>query len=349
MAADLPIPGFYDPANAARWEYAPDQQALFAAADAWRREHAIAPASADAKRVHLVLVDVQKDFCFPRGTLYVGGRSGRGAVEDSDRIARFVYRNLHRITEITPTLDTHLPFQIFFSSFWLGADGAPLQPYREVTAAQVRAGEAVPNPALAPWLAGGDVDWLTRQALFYCESLEREGKYGLYLWPPHCILGSDGHALAGVVHEARMFHAYARFAPNLAEPKGTHPLTENYSVLAPEVLERHDGGALAARNTALVRRLLEADVVLFAGQAASHCVKSSVDDLLAEIQAVDPALARKVVLLADCMSPVAVPDPTHPGSFLADYTEEAEAALRRFADAGMRIVTSTDPAESWWG
>jgi nicotinamidase-related amidase len=152
-----------------------------------------------------------------------------------------------------------------------------------------------------------------------------------------------------VIHEARMFHAYTRFAPDVAEPKGTHPLTENYSVLSPEVRERHDGGPVVERNTGLIARLLEADVVVFAGQAASHCVKSSVDDLLTEIRTVDPALARKVVLLADCMSPVAVPDPGRPGCFLADYTGEADAALRRFADAGMRIVRSTDPVESWLG
>jgi nicotinamidase-related amidase len=347
--ADLPVPAFYNPAHAARWDHAPDQQALLEAADAWRRAHGIAPAADDARRVHLLVIDAQKDFCFPRGSLFVGGRSGRGAVEDSDRLARFVYRNLHRITEVTCTMDTHLPFQIFFSSFWLDGAGAPLQPYREVTAEQVRAGEAVPNPALAPWLTDGDVDWLNRQALFYCEALERAGKYRLYLWPPHCILGSDGHALAGVIHEARMFHAYTRFAPNAVEQKGQHPLTENYSVLAPEVLETHDGGAVAVQNYALLRRLLDADVVLVAGQAASHCVASTVDDLLAEITEVDPSLARKVVLLADCMSPVAVPDPARPGCFLADYTDEAEAALRRFEAAGMRVARSTDPAEAWWG
>ena len=27
-----------------------------------------------------MLIDVQKDFCFPEGTLYVAGRSGTGAI-----------------------------------------------------------------------------------------------------------------------------------------------------------------------------------------------------------------------------------------------------------------------------
>lgn len=346
---ELPLPPFYDPAHAGDWAYAPDAQALFTAAREWRREYGIAPAADDRTRVHLLLVDVQKDFCFPRGALYVGGRSGTGAVDDSDRISRFIYRNLGRITEVTCTMDTHLPFQIFFASFWVDAEGSPLQPYREVTAAQVRAGEALPNPALASGVAGGDYAWLRRQAEFYCAELERVGKYRLYLWPPHCLLGSDGHPLAGVVHEARLFHAYARFAPNAIESKGGHPLTENYSVLAPEVLRSHEGKPVAERNTAFVRKMTEADLIVVAGQAASHCVKSSVEDLIQELRQVDESLVRRVVLLEDCMSAVAVPDTEKPGCFISDFTAEAEAALRSFAEAGVIVAKSTDPVESWLG
>jgi nicotinamidase-related amidase len=160
--------------------------------------------------------------------------------------------------------------------------------------------------------------WLTKQVRFYCEELERAGKYQLYLWPPHCLLGSDGHALAGVVHAARLFHAFARGAQSWVEVKGGNPLTENYSVLRPEVLARFDGAPLAQRNTGFVKTLLGADAVVIAGQAASHCVKSTIDDLLSEIVAVDPALARKVYLLTDCMSAVTVPDGR--GGFAVDFT-----------------------------
>ncbi|HET6763437.1 MAG TPA: hypothetical protein VFH27_07185, partial [Longimicrobiaceae bacterium] len=208
-----PTPEFYDPANAARWAYAPDEAALFARAHAYRREHGIGAAADDSTRVHLLLVDEQKDFCFPGGSLYVGGRSGRGAVEDTDRLARFIYRNLGLITQITCTMDTHFPFQIFFASFWVDAQGEPLQAYREVTVEQIRVGSVRPNPAVAPWVAEEGYDWLCRQVEYYCSELERVGKYRLYLWPPHCLLGSDGHALAGVIHEARLFHAYVRTAP----------------------------------------------------------------------------------------------------------------------------------------
>ena len=346
---ELPVPSFYDAANAERWSYRPDQERIFRQAAAWARAHGIGPSGADTTRVALLLIDLQKDFCFPEGALYVGGRGGRGAVEDSDRIARFIYRNLGAITDITCTLDTHFPFQIFFPSFWLDESDRPPAAHRELTTAEIRAGKVKPNPAVASWLCSGNYAWLLKQVEYYCERLEAAGKYKLYLWPPHCLLGSDGHALAGVIHEARLFHSWARGAKSWIEVKGGNALTENYSVLAPEVLSRHDGQPLAQRNVGFIRTLLEADAVVIAGQAASHCVKSSIEDLLGEIRAKDESLARKVYVLADCMSSVAVPDPSAPGRFVFDFTPQADAALRQFESAGMHVVRSTEPMSSWEG
>src|SRR5690606_41193287 len=59
---ELPIPDFYDPANASRWSYSPDQQKLFEAAVEWRKLHGIRPAQEDDYRIHLLLIDYQKDF-----------------------------------------------------------------------------------------------------------------------------------------------------------------------------------------------------------------------------------------------------------------------------------------------
>jgi nicotinamidase-related amidase len=343
---ELPLPDFYDLAGARSFDYAPDQQRLFELAERWRTTHAIAPSIDDRRKLHLLLIDVQKDFCFPEGTLYVGGRSGTGAVEDNDRLARFIYRNLDRITDVTCTLDTHFPYQIFFPWFWRDADDRPLRAHREISADEIRAGAVRPNPVVADWLAGGDRDWLRRQVEFYCDELERAGKYRLYLWPPHCLLGSAGHALAGVIHEARLFHAWVRGSRASIEIKGSHPLTENYSALAPEVRVTFDGRELGRLQERFVATLREADAVIVAGQAASHCVKSTIEDLL---ERTSPAQRARVYVLEDCMSAVAVPDPGREGAFLFDFTEQAEEALRGFADAGAHVVRSTDPLHAWPG
>jgi len=340
----LPLPSFYTPTSA-RFDYNPDQMTLMAAATDYRKSNSITPAASDRTRIHLLLIDVQRDFCFPEGTLYVGGRSGSGAIDDSRRTAEFIYRNLGAITDITTTMDTHFAYQIFFASFWIDSAGAPLTPFRVITTTEIKSGAVRPNPAMAWWLCSGNYAWLLKQVIHYTKELEREGKYALYLWPPHCLLGSTGHALAGNIHEARLFHSFTRGSQSWCEVKGGHPLTENYSVFRPEVLTRHDGAPLAQRNAGFLKKLVDSDAVIIAGQAASHCVKSSIDDLLDDIAARDPSLVSKVYILTDCMSSVAIPDGA--GGFVADFTPESEAALKRFESAGMHLVESMTPMNDW--
>jgi len=344
MPNQLPMPLFYNPKTARDWAYSPNQMKLFESSAGWKREHNVKPAATDKFNLHVLLIDVQKDFCFKEGSLYVGGRSGDGALDDNQRTAEWIYRNLHRITKMSCTMDTHFAYQIFFPSFFLDQDDKPLSAFRTVVADEIRSGKVKVNPAVTHLV--NDYAWLQKQVIHYCQELEKQGKYQLYMWPAHCILGSDGHALVGSIHEARMFHSYIRGAQSDCEVKGGHLLTENYSVLRPEVLTRHDGqGALAQKNTHFIQTLLKADAVVIAGQAASHCVLSSIDDLLNEIHTQDPTLAKKVYVMTDCMSSVTVPDGK--GGFFADFTDNAQKAQQKFADAGMHLVKSTDPIDGW--
>lgn len=344
---NLPLPRFYDPANAAEWSYRADQQMIFTAANEAKKKYRLRQAGGDKFKIQLLLIDLQKDFCFPKGSLYVGGRSGNGAIEDNRRIAEFIYRNLEVITEVTVTMDTHLAYQIFFASFWMDDKGVPVPPLTMISTEDIKGGKYVPNPAVAWWLCQGNYDWLRKQVGYYTEELERAGKYKLFLWPFHCMLGDEGHALAGVIQEARLFQAFARGAQANVQTKGGNPLTENYSVLKPEVMLRFDGGALVEQNAAFYKALIGADALVIAGQASSHCVKSTIEDLLGGIKAEDPDLAKKVYIMRDCMSAVAIPDGK--GGFYADYTKEAEEALDLFQNEGMNVVRSVDPIESWPG
>jgi nicotinamidase-related amidase len=341
------LPPQFDPARAEDFGYDPDPGAVAAAARQWAGERRVVPAAADREHTLLLLVDVQKDFCFPQGSLFVAGRSGRGALDDNRRLATFLYRNLDRVSATVSTLDSHLPHHIFSPSFWVGRDGSPLEPHRTIAAADIERGEVRPRQELAGWAAGGDYAWLERQVLDYCVQLERRGRYQLYLWPPHCLIGSGGHTMVGVVQEARLFHAYARHAEAAIAVKGTSVLTEHYSVLAPEIDTAHDGTPLGEARSGLAERLMSADRLVIAGQASSHCVKNTIEDLLRWIEERDRSLARRVYVLEDCMSAVAVADSSRPGHFLADFTDAAQATLDRCREAGVSVVQSTVAMEEW--
>jgi len=271
----------------------------------------------------------------------VAGRSGTGALEDSRRLCEFIYRNLDRITQTVPTLDTHTAFQIFHGAYFVNDAGEHPAPYTLVSVADVETGRWRVNPAVLPTL-GVDAAYAERHLLHYTRSLRASGKYSLTVWPYHAVLGGIGHALVSAVEEAVFFHGIARSTQASFEVKGSDPLTEHYSMLGPEVTEGPVGEPLAEKDVALIERLLAFDAVVVAGQAKSHCVAWTIDDLLTEIALRDEALAQKVYLLEDCSSPVVVPG-------VVDYTEDAEQAFARFAATGMHVVRSTDPVEAWPG
>ncbi|MBW4575150.1 MAG: isochorismatase [Aphanothece sp. CMT-3BRIN-NPC111] len=338
----LPIPAHFEPRKVGEvWRVTYQDRADDA--ENWAKRHGIQPAAKDKTRICLMAIDVQNTFCIPNFELFVAGRSGTGAVDDNVRLCEFIYRNLGWISAIAPTMDTHTAMQIFHPVFWVNDAGVhPVPAATLITLEDVQKGTWKVNPAVAYSIADGNYSDLQKHALHYVQKLTDDGKYPLTVWPYHAMLGGIGHALVSAVEEAIFFHNIARNSQSLFEIKGSNPLTENYSVLRPEVLEGADGRPIAQKNSSFIQKLLNFDVVIIAGQAKSHCVAWTIDDLLTEIRAQDPQLAKKVYLLEDCTSAVVVPG-------VVDFTDQGDAAFSRFADAGMHIVKSTQPIDSWPG
>ena len=264
----------------------------------------------------------QNTFCTPGFELHVPG-----APADSRRLCEFIYRNLARITGIVLTLDTHQALQIFHAAYLADAEGDHPPPFTLVSAEDVELGT-----------------WHTvspqaeRHLLHYTRALEAGGKYRLTVWPYHAMLGGIGHALVSAVEEAVFFWSIARRTRADFRLKGANPLTEHYSALGPEVTTGPGGEEIGRRDEELVKALRGFDAVVVAGQAKSHCVAWTIDDLLADFR----DAAHSVYILDDCTSPVVVPG-------IVDYTDEADAAFRRFAEAGVNVVSSAEPMATWPG
>ncbi|MBT9314994.1 isochorismatase [Leptothoe spongobia] len=338
MSDSLPIPEFFIPNRVGDvWRVPYEQRAN--QAQTWAQKHGVQPADTDITRLCVLAIDVQNTFCIPGFELFVGGKSGQGAVDDTRRLCEFVYRNLGQITEIVPTMDTHRAVQIFHAAFWVDVNGQRPAPMTMVELDDVRSGRWRVNPAIVSNLKV-PLDQLQAFAVHYVKRLSEDGKYPLTVWPYHSMLGGIGHSLVPAFEEACFFHNLARQCQTRFELKGSNPLTENYSVLRPEVLDDPDGQPVAKKNHELIQHLLSFDVVAIAGQAKSHCVAWTIDDLLSEIQQIDAALTSKIYLLEDCSSPVVVPG-------VVNFSAAADAAYQRFADAGMNIIQSTSPLSTW--
>lgn len=320
----LPMPRFHQDAHAAQLQL---ERGAEVAEEARRyaAEHRIRPAREDGVRIAAFGIDVQVAFCTPGASLFVPG-----AVEDTQRALRFLYAHLDRITELVFSLDTHRAFQIFHPAWWRDAEGRPPAPLSVITAADVRAGR---------WQATR----FPEESLAYCERLEASGRYVLTIWPYHALLGGLSHALVPAVYEASLFHALVRDTPTHFELKGEHPLTENYSVLSPEVTEVK-GQKVGEFNTRLFDHLMSFDRVYVFGQAKSHCVLSTLQDLRQHIERTDRSKMGRVFILEDAMSPVPAP-PLEPLPPALDFPRVADAALRDFLAAGMRVVRTSDPLD----
>jgi nicotinamidase-related amidase len=336
---ELPLPAHFDASRVGEvWRVPYEDRAH--EAQAWANVHALGPAAGDGFRVCLLVVDVQNTFCIPDFELFVAGRSGTGAVDDNRRLCEFVYRNLRVITQIIPSLDTHHAMQVFHAIWLVDEQGDQPAPFTLVSAEDVAAGRWSVNGAVAEAL-GIDINYAKRHLAGYTRRLAERGKYDLTIWPYHAMFGGIGHALVSAVEEAVFFHGVARYSRPDFQVKGDNPFTEHYSMLGPEVTEGPDGDRLGGRNTGLIERLLTFDAVVVAGQAKSHCLAWTIDDLLGDPE-VREQLAERTYLLEDCTSPVVVPS-------VVDYTDEADAAFERYAAAGMHVVRSTDPVTSWPG
>jgi len=337
---ELPIPPHFDPNQVGNVWKVPYQERA-EEAENWAKKHRVPPAADDKFRICLVAVDVQNTFCIPDFELFVGGRSGTGAVGDNTRLCEFIYRNLDVIGQIAPTMDTHQAIQIFHAIFLVNDKGEHPPPFTLISEEEISEGLWKLNPKVCHSLQI-DEDYGQKHLLQYTKTLKKGGKYDLTIWPYHAMLGGIGHALVSSFEEATFFHSLARQSQPNFQIKGNNPLTEHYSVLGPEVTEGPDGKPIAEKNTKFIEQLLQFDAVIIAGQAKSHCVAWTIDDLLEAIRTQDMTLAEKVYLLEDCTSPVVIPG-------VIDYTEQANEAFKRFAAAGMHIVRSTDPMDSWPG
>lgn len=277
------------------------------------------------RTTQLLVIDPQNDFCDLPATHCPAGHAPSlpvaGAHADMQRLAAFIRAQAGQLDAITVTLDSHQRFDIAHPGFWQQADGRAVAPFTPITAAKVRAGQFTPrNPAALP------------RTLAYLDALEAQGRYTLMVWPVHCEVGSWGHGIHADVLAACGDWQLQRQRAVRNVFKGTNPWTEHYSAIEAEVPDADD--ASTALNTALLQSLGQADVLLIAGEASSHCVRSTTEHIVLHLPQLVPGWqASRIVLLTDGMSPVGGFEAQHQ-AFL-DAMRAAGAQLKNMNEIGL--------------
>lgn len=265
-------------------------------------------------KANLVIIDPQNSFMdLPDATLPVPG-----ATADMDRVAALVKRIGHKLDDIHVTLDSHRVIDIAHPGFWRSQNGKAPNPFTIISH------DDVVNGIWEPRLPG-----YRQHALNYTASLAAAGKFLLMVWPEHCLIGSWGHNVYTPLKAALDDWERSEYANVDYVTKGTNTFTEHYGALMAEVVDPNDPSTQL--NGGFITVLQEADIIGIAGEASSHCVKTTVEQIVEHIG--DTHLG-KIHILTDCMSPV----PQTPGG--PDFPAIAQSFLKDMEKRGLVLTTS---------
>jgi len=262
------------------------------------------------KKVVLLTIDPQVDFCSPNGALFVPG-----ADKDVQRLAKMITRIKGDLDDIICTLDSHRSLHVAHPIMWVDAHGNHPKPFTTIHEADVLGA----NPM---WKATNPS--FRERLIEYVKKLNENGRYVLCIWPPHCLIASDGYKV-----QPELFEAFceweAQFAAINYVTKGSNIFTEHYSALLSDVYDPEDPST--GLNTDLLKILQDPEVALIgiSGEAGSHCVASTIKDIA---NTFGEENIKKFRLLEDTISPV------------AGYEKLQEDFINEMVGRGMEITTS---------
>lgn len=276
------------------------------------------------KRNVLLVIDPQRDFC-EGGKLAVAG--GKAAMKN---IADMLKKSSRFFDDVIVTFDQHHAIHIAHPVWFTYADGSDVSPFTvikarggEMFASQydssgnlVEKGKVVcRNPALTAW------------TIKYLESLESNKRYSHMIWPPHCLIGTEGAAMDAEFEAGMFAWETTRFAFASKVTKGSNYRTEHFGAVHAEVEDPNDPSTQT--NMEFLGMLDDPDTTVFAsGLALSHCLANTVRDAAAKLGGAD--FMKRVVLLEDCTASVAGLE------FLGTNFVDWGKGL------GMRVMKSTD-------
>lgn len=281
-----------------------------------------------SKKVELLIIDPQYDFIdvpedFKSTTINAVTNKVEkvqpalpvpGAWDDSLRLAKFIDKFGASIQQIKVTLDTHQQYDVAHPLFWVDKNGKHPDPFTAITNQEIQ--DRVWRP-----IDESKTDYVLK----YTETLENEGLYVLFIWPPHCLVGTDGYKVIQPIMNELMNWEKRYIGRVSYVSKGHNPFTEHYGGFRAEV--PMDNDPTTQLNLRLIKSIESSDLVFLSGQALSHCVASTVRQLVDNF---GDENIKKLVLLVDTSSPV------------TSFEKMGEEFIAEMKQKGMKIVKTSD-------
>lgn len=259
----------------------------------------------------ILCIDMQQDFTKPSGSLFVNG-----AMEDVENVAKMIKDKGRFFTEIIFTMDTHNNGHISFCDNWVkkveGECGDVIYekslPFSVVYKDRLEDGrDSCTNKNITK-----------EHTLKYIDTLNDKGSL-MMLWPKHCVFNTRGWdidtTITSVVNNSPIKQSFFN--------KGCSDLTEFYSAVEPDMVI--EGDVHAQVNTELLDKLSLFDEIYVCGEAMDYCVVNTLLSIVKHKQ----ELAKRIIILADCMSPIT------PRGDVSEYFDF-------ITDNGGKVVLSTN-------
>lgn len=252
-------------------------------------------------------IDLQDEFTKEGHKLCVPG-----APEDVTRIAGIITRRARDISDILLTMDSHPVDHIGHPGWWRLRNGDLPAEFTLVT---------------EDMLTSGDIRPADPQQLEYAKEYLHHLKVSM-IWNTHCVPGLPGYPLNAHIVNALKVWADTTGLKETVVKKGFNRDTESFGVFAAEFYNHEIGTDF---NWHLLSDIIRGgQPVVTVGEARSHCVRRSVEQM---VEALGDGLLfplKKIVIVSDCMSDV------------PNFEADGALFLKKMTDKGVTVCTSDE-------
>lgn len=252
----------------------------------------------------LLIIDPQNCFCKEGASLYVSG-----AKEDSERLATLLKKQPHLFSSIDISLDMHQKDDVGHPMYWVNDKREHPAPFTQIT---------LQDFLEQKWFPANEK--YTAKMSAYLYHLDKEKNFTHTVWPLHAEAGTPDADIVNSLQMALEEWELVNEKSCTKHIKGMDRHSEHYGIFQAE-------GPNQEFNHKLINELFTEDAEIYvAGQAKSHCVATSLKQILNKY----PQFIPQITLISDATSNV------------GGFEHVADSIYDALEKAGMKTITTEE-------